>query len=313
MILSMNTVIAYSIVSLALKITIVLLPFPLSFAFGQMFQKTFIILSHGSMVPIFLEELTVKIINTPKMHEKFSIFITGMLLQNIKLFFVAPILCAILFTGNGCITHHTSLNEAEIIIEQLVPFVTHSRRWNEVKLIEKDSYGRKLFLSISVKGYQSVFYDYTKTEYVYTYIISQKNEDGMVYCYPSYCYQFTSTQQIPNNFKTINDWNTPLRPEKMISFSRDKTQTIHVSGYDKEKIKNALSPLIKTDRTYLTVVYPPKSERLFLVREVLDVEETPTFGKTYLFTLNNEYTLTSYRELQGTPDQWIPIIWQSEE
>ncbi len=243
----------------------------------------------------------------------------GNLLRNKKTYIVLVLVLVIIV----CVLYHKSIEIAETIVEYNVPFADSGSRWNNIKLMEVDVYGRRLYQYESIGNYTNVFSDYityeTKNTPVLVYIICQKSGFNTVYCYEN-SYMYSSAlmkkgDQKLENFKTENDWDKPLSEEKMIHYSTydhseqliDKSFPEGITGVI-EALENTLSKDIED--YYIDVIFTPDAMPIYVLRElyqsVPDADKN-VFGKSYVFIVSDESNVI-YSELTSDIDEWRELI-----
>lgn len=132
---------------------------------------------------------------------------------------------AIMLSCTGCLPEYvfvTGYYEAFHLVTADVPFAdsTNKIRFDNVKKLEEDEYGRCLYSY----GTGSAMFGYS---YLNIYIISQKETQTEIYYYPDYCYIARYDADDPFSEEEIarllerNDWDKPLNEEKMRKIPND--------------------------------------------------------------------------------------------
>lgn len=243
----------------------------------------------------------------------------GNLLRNKKTYIVLFLVLVII----GCILFHQSIKIAETIIEYDVPFADSGSRWNNIKLMDVDVYGRRLYQYESIGNYTDVFSDYitykTKNTPVLVYVICQKSGFNTMYCYEnSYMYSSALIKKGDDkleNFKKENDWNKPLSEEKMIQYSiYDHSENLMDASFPEgitvviEALENTLSKDIED--YYIDVIFTQDATAIYVLRELYQsVPEANknVFGKSYVFIVSDESNVI-YSELTSDIDEWRELI-----
>lgn len=238
----------------------------------------------------------------------------GILLRS-KITYIVLILIIVVL---GCVFWHKSIEAAETIVEYNVPFAASGSRWNEIKLMGMDAYGRRLYQYESIGVYTNVFSDYityeTRNTPVLVYIICQKSGLNTLYCYEN-SYMYSSTlikkgDEKLERFKEENDWNKPLSEEKMIPYSINKLSelTNYSNVNTKEKavkaLENALSQEIND--YYIDAIFTSDTRPIYILRDFNQSgskAEGNMFGKSYVFIVSDESNAV-YSELTGSIDDW---------
>ncbi len=210
------------------------------------------------------------------------------------------------------------------LVEQAIPFAKSETKWREHSLIDEDAYGRKLYAYLSqgneINNAFSDFVTVSKNSPILFYIISQKEDDGAVYCYESDCYMYVSSFDGVSAaeleaFRQRNDWNKPIIEEKITAYATDGYQehinSINGPSADEMAMKALNVFLARTvNDYYIDAIVSAQGKPVFVVREVLvwvteNVEgDENIFGKSYVFTLNDAFEVDACHELIGSIDTW---------
>lgn len=232
--------------------------------------------------------------------------------KKICIVFLLAIFCATCLTA--C---QYKRNPADIIVEYQIPFAESANHLNEIKLIDKDDFGRKLYSYESAIRYGVVFRDFIEVDDLNTsaqmYIVAQKVDGKFVYCYDNFCFVYVKSFEIDNSdiiseLKEKNDWNKPIQVEKLTALSTDVggKKLVGYPIYNVEE--SAVSTLEKfvgyqIDDYFLDAISLPDATPIFVLREVESWEEI-TFGKSYVFSLPTEAREASYLELSDNIQNW---------
>ena len=210
------------------------------------------------------------------------------------------------------------------LAEQAIPFAKSETRWRECSLVDEDAYGRKMYSYLSQgNGINNVFSDFVavgKNDPVLFYIISQKEDAGVVYCYESDCYMYVSSFDGVSDaeleeFRQRNDWNKPIIEEKVAAYTTDGYQkhlnSINGPSADEMAMKALNVFLTRTvNDYYIDAIVSAQGKPIYVAREVLvwvteNVEgDGNIFGRGYVFTLNDSSEVEACHELIGSIDTW---------
>ena len=145
--------------------------------------------------------------------------------KKVKKQFLLVILSVMLFTLSACYypgtVAETGLFAPYCILESDAPFADnlHTIRWDQVKLLDQDSYGRQYF------SYTTPSRSFNCELEIHV-ICQSATEDQQYGYYEDYCYIVRKetanpfTEEEISNFKIRNEWDLPLDPEKTSLTSR---------------------------------------------------------------------------------------------
>lgn len=206
---------------------------------------------------------------------------------------------------------------ADIVIEYQVPFAKSASHFNEIELVDKDDYGRKLYSYKSGNNYTNVFRDYMGIDYsnapVLVYVIIQKTDRNFVYCYDDLCYTYVKSFEDDNNaiidsLKEINDWGKPIDNKKSMALSID-VATNYITKYKvisvEEETVSTFEQMVgyKLEDYFLDTIFLEDATPIFVLREVTN-REKHEFGKSYIFHIPEDDSNITYLELSDDIQNW---------
>lgn len=208
-------------------------------------------------------------------------------------------------------------NTPDVIVEYQIPFAKSGSRWNEIELIDEDSFGRKMYSYKSESYCTNVFRDYMGINYknapVLIYIIVQKKDRNFVYCYDDYCYTYVKSFEDDNsdiieNLKEINDWEKSIDEDKFLPLSI-KIGSNEISKYKVVSVETtAVTTLEETvaceiEDYYLDAIFLEDATPIFVLREVTN-REKHEFGKSFVFHISDDRSEATYLELCNDIQNW---------
>lgn len=177
------------------------------------------------------------------------------------------------------------------VVYHSVPFATGDSVWDEAQLLEKDKYGRELYLYLVSPDTYMPARDLVGSKKIsfHILVICQKTENGQVFYYEDQCYLILQSENYSDDevqaIKLVNDWNKPYEISKMISVENTFDQSLAVN--EEECIK-AFSEAVDIDDKYKLVfdaISVENGESLCVIRAYY-TETAEDNSKNYFFTAN---------------------------
>ncbi len=191
----------------------------------------------------------------------------------------------------------------------------------DIKLVEEDSYGRKLFC-YSVRPNE---YLYVAAEDYYSipiregvppkvYLVIQKKTKDRVYYYPTDSICFLANDLLAetdiDELKKKNDWGQPLKEDEMVGAHVDGFKTLPTLEYEEREylvtsLEKELGRVI--DKYHCGIALDEDQNPVYVFREY----ECERYGidpiiwkETYAFIMNEQNEVEDYVVLEGDLDDW---------
>lgn len=174
-----------------------------------------------------------------------------------------------------------------------VPFVTGNYDWEQVEIIEKDSYGRIMFKYRSISTMLS---DYCGS-YLYALVVCQMYDKDYSYYYDNDSFIYlrengSASDEDVQRLKSWNDWGKPINQSKMRYV---KNSFNDVPKNVAENVKNNISAYLSDNdelkRSYDVISTDNYKRYLYAIREYKENKKKYTFYHSYFAVCDEAYNV----------------------
>lgn len=228
------------------------------------------------------------------------------------------VIVILLYVLTCCRFPSINFNYVVVAHRNQVPFGKESDHWNEYQKISEDEFGRELFYCNTFDDYTPrALSDYTKENEGYSvsfYLIVQRHNAKIVQIYDNDCYMYVVEKENVSDetmvlFKEKNDWNQKFDQSKVLTIPLENNNSPFIIEYD--VIEKNLG--MASSNMFVDALPLADGRYYYVVRHILEHGDILKYGKSYLFLITDNGTLTCLTELEGQPITWNDQIRSFKE